>query len=107
MNSKYSLITIIGTIFLIIGVAFPQIEYSEYDALLQKYVEGNSVDYSELMKDKEVLFKFTASLSEVSPKSHPEKFRRFGRRLVVHRKIGTRGDPEPDHPKLRRGRLFP
>ena len=54
---------------------FSQFDYSEYNLLLQKYVEGNSVNYSDLLKEKEILFKFTDTVSDVSPRSNPEKFK--------------------------------
>ena len=82
MKLKFLLPIVFSTILFLVGFAYPQIEYSEYDALLRKYVKGNSVNYSELMKETNTLLKFTSSLSEVSPKSHPDKFKSKNERLA-------------------------
>jgi hypothetical protein len=64
------------------GSVFGQFDYAEFDALLKSYVRGNSVDYSQLIEEKDKLFNFTNILAKVSPNSHPEKFQTKNEQLA-------------------------
>jgi len=73
---QYLIIAITFFIFLLkVNSVYSQIDYSEFDTLLQKYVEGNSIKYIQLIEEKEKLLLFAEKLSEVSPKSHPLYFK--------------------------------
>lgn len=50
------------------------IDYSNYDQLLNKYVKGNQFDYQGLINEKTVLLQFTNLLGEKSPDSHAAEF---------------------------------
>ena len=54
--------------------ASEKFDYNLFDNLLNKYVSGNSVNYNDLIKEKEKLFKFTVQLAMISPDSHEELF---------------------------------
>lgn len=54
--------------------ASEKFDYNLFDNLLNKYVSGNSVNYNDLIKEKEKLFKFTEQLAMISPDSHEELF---------------------------------
>ena len=67
---------------LIISSAYSQFDYSQLDEIVGKYVQGNSVNYSKLLADKEKLISFTNSLAATSPNSHPEKFKSRNEQLA-------------------------
>lgn len=50
-------------------------DWDLFGQLLQKYVQGNRVDYNGLIADQEQLFKITDQLSVKSPDSHPDEFK--------------------------------
>ena len=54
--------------------ALDKFNYNLYDKLLNKYVKGEKVNYKGLIKDKEILFKFSNQLAMFSPDSHIELF---------------------------------
>ena len=77
------IITITVLLFLLnTNSVYSQIDYSEFDTLLHKYVKGNSVKYSQLIEEKDRLLLFTEKLSEVSPKSHPLYFKSENEQLA-------------------------
>jgi len=51
-----------------------QIGYTNYNALLGKYIKGNRVDYMNLRTDREILLTFTDALAAESPDSAPDKY---------------------------------
>jgi hypothetical protein len=53
---------------------FAQFQYSDYQSLLQKYVVGDKVNYTNLLQEKDKLLTFTAKIGDISPDSHPEQF---------------------------------
>jgi hypothetical protein len=59
-----------------------QFDYSEFDQLLQKYVVEKRVLYSQLLEEKEKLFRFTNLLAQVSPISDPEMFKDNNEKLA-------------------------
>jgi hypothetical protein len=63
--------------------AFAQsINYSEYDRLLKKYVDGRGlVNYNGLKGELGALKSFIDQISEVSPHSHPQQFKDGGEQL--------------------------
>jgi hypothetical protein len=65
-----------------ISTAYSQFNYSPLDELVGMYVQGNSVNYSKLLKDKEKLISFTDSLATISPNSHPERFKTRNEQLA-------------------------
>ena len=73
---KQNIFLILVSIFFLLNVKAvqSQIDYSDFDHLLQKVVKGNNVDYSQLLGDKDILVGITTIMSEISPNSHPEKF---------------------------------
>ena len=73
---KQNIFLILVSIFFLLNVKAvqSQIDYSNFDHLLQKVVKGNNVDYSQLLGDKDILVGITTIMSEISPNSHPEKF---------------------------------
>ena len=54
--------------------ASDKFDYAMFDSLLNKYVAGYKVNYKELVKEKEKLFKFTEKLGRISPDSNKELF---------------------------------
>ena len=73
---KQNIFLILVSIFFLLNVKAvqSQMDYSDFDHLLQKVVKGNNVDYSQLLGDKDILVGITTIMSEISPNSHPEKF---------------------------------
>jgi len=68
---------IVFLLFTIISVnanASEKFNYKLFDDLLNKYVEGDKVNYKGLIKEKDDLFKFTDQLAKISPDSHKEMF---------------------------------
>ncbi len=61
---------------------FSQFDYSDFDSLLQKYVNGNNVRYSQFLEVKAKLDTFTNKMSKVSPNSHPEYFKSKNEQLA-------------------------
>lgn len=58
------------------------IDYSEYDRLTRKYVDGRGlVDYKGLKGEIDSLKRFVDQLAAVSPDSHPQQFRDGGEQL--------------------------
>jgi uncharacterized protein DUF547 len=59
-----------------------EIDYSEYDRLMRKYVDGRGlVDYKGLKSELEALKTFNDQISAVSPHSHPQQFKDGGEQL--------------------------
>ena len=54
---------------------YSQIDYSEFDLFLQKVVKEKNVNYRLALENKDVLVRLTNSMSEISPDSHPDKFK--------------------------------
>jgi hypothetical protein len=77
----------IAGLFLLLGVvsiaAFAQsVDYSEYDRLTRKYVNGQGlVNYNGLKSEIGALKTFIDQISEVSPHSHPPQFKDGGEQL--------------------------
>lgn len=77
----------IAGLFLLLGVAsiaaFAQsVDYSEYDRLTRKYVNGQGlVNYNGLKSEIGALKTFIDQISEVSPHSHPQQFKDGGEQL--------------------------
>ncbi len=69
--------------FALFGNAFAQgIDYSEYDRLTRKYVDGRGlVDYKGLKNEIGALRGFVDQLAAVSPHSHPQQFKDGGEQL--------------------------
>jgi len=72
--------------FLIVGTVantFAQsINYSEYDRLTRKYVDGRGlVNYTGLKSELPALKNFIDQISETSPHSHPQQFKDGGEQL--------------------------
>jgi len=67
---------------LITNPVYSQFDYSDFDSLLQKVVIGNNVNYSQLLEDTDNLITFTNMISEISPDSHPEKFKSKNEQLA-------------------------
>ena len=82
MKINVNITSIVFLILLKVGLVFAQFDYTEFDTLLQKFIEGNSVKYSELLEEKVTLFNFTDELSKVSPRSHPERFKSRNEQLA-------------------------
>ncbi len=58
------------------------INYSEYDRLLKKYVDGRGlVNYNGLKSELGALKSFIDQISEISPHSHPQQFKDGGEQL--------------------------
>ena len=58
------------------------INYSEYDRLTRKYVDGRGlVNYNGLKSELPALKSFIDQISEVSPESHPQQFKDGGEQL--------------------------
>jgi len=71
------IIIVLGTV----NFSYSEFEYSGFSSLLNKYVQGNSVNYSKLLDEKEKLLEYTDKLSQVSPNSHPLEFNNKDERL--------------------------
>ena len=70
---KYIFICLL--IFISINLnASDKFDYSLFDSLLNKYVDGEKVNYKGLVNEKENLFKFVEQLEKISPDSHEELF---------------------------------
>jgi hypothetical protein len=82
MTKHLKLLSITSLILFSSSSVFSQFDFSEFDRLLHKYVKGNSVNYSQLVDEKENLYKFTHMLSEISPRSHPDKFKSKNEQLA-------------------------
>ena len=54
--------------------ASDKFDYGLLDSLLNKYVDGEKVNYKGLVNEKENLFRFTEQLAKISPDSHQELF---------------------------------
>ncbi|MGH9846991.1 MAG: hypothetical protein ACREEM_50485, partial [Blastocatellia bacterium] len=63
--------------------AFAQgVNYSEYDRLTRKYVDGRGlVNYNGLKSELSALKSFIDQISETSPHSHPQQFKDGGEQL--------------------------
>jgi len=81
---RQNIFNILVSILFLLGVnsAQSQIDYSDFDLLLQKVVKGNNVNYSKLLENKDLLFSFTNILSEISPDTHPENFKSKNEQLA-------------------------
>ena len=79
----YLILLQIAILFLLkVNDVYSRIDYTEFDLLLQKIVSGNSVDYNQLLKEKETLKSFTNILAEISPDSHPDMFKTENQKLA-------------------------
>lgn len=76
------LLSLIATISVFAAVSYAQFDYSQLDSLLEKHVNGDKVNYKELILDKEILFRFTTKLAEKSPDSHPDDFKTKNEQLT-------------------------
>lgn len=84
MRSRFVFIT--GWLLLSWGAATSAqaqgINYSEYDRLTRKYVDGRGlVNYAGLKTELGALKTFIEQISEVSPHSHPQQFKDGGEQL--------------------------
>jgi Protein of unknown function, DUF547 len=75
-----------GLLLFAFGSAFSvfaqEVDYSEYDRLTRKYVdERGLVNYKGLKSELGALKTFIDQISEVSPHSHPERFKDSGEQL--------------------------
>jgi uncharacterized protein DUF547 len=79
--NKYIIISLL--MFLSINInASDKFDYSLLNNLLNKYVNGEKVNYKELVKEKENLFRFTEQLAQISPDSHVELFQTRNEKLA-------------------------
>jgi hypothetical protein len=81
MKNNLLILLVSGLCSLYINSAHSQIDYSDFDILLQKVVKGNSVNYSQIIENKEILLSLTQKMSEISPDSHPENFQHQNEQL--------------------------
>ena len=72
--SFFRVFLLITIILSICTFVYGQFSYDEFNALLQKQVIGDKINYQSLIGDKELLIEFTTRLGEQSPDSHPEMF---------------------------------
>jgi hypothetical protein len=81
---KKNITTLFVLILLLMNAndVYSQFDYSDFDSLLQKIVRGNSVNYSQLLEEKEDLITITSKMSEFSPNSHPENFKSENEQLA-------------------------
>src|SRR5262245_28706509 len=64
------------------AVCAQEIDYSEYDRLMRKYVDARGlVDYEGLKGELGALKTFIDQISAVSPHSHPQQFKDGGEQL--------------------------
>ena len=75
MRLLYKNIIIYLLILISVSVnASEKFDYSLLVNLLNKYVDGEKVNYKEMVKEKENLFRFTEQLAKISPDSHEKLF---------------------------------